>query len=261
MISDRKLEANRRNARRSKGPNTPQGKAAVRFNALKHGLRAEHLVLEDEEQPAFDELLSTCLAEHQPQGPTETDLVHQLVTASWRLRRLRTMETGLFDIRLADHDEALKREYVGIGIQGRLAYVFACRTGEFNILARYEARVERSFYRALHELQRLKAGRAGQPIPPPQVIEVNAPEDPEPPPQPSGNFAEQSHRAATHLPAHHSPLPTTQPPPAYTMHHANTALAADALLCVAARGRGPRSAAQPQGAPRQTRARDGGPVA
>src|SRR5574341_1918542 len=95
MISDRKLQANRRNARLSKGPKTPEGKAAVRFNALKHGLAAEHLVLQDEEQQPFDELLAAYLDEHQPQGPTETDLVHQLVTASWRLRRLRAMETGL----------------------------------------------------------------------------------------------------------------------------------------------------------------------
>ena len=192
MISDRKLEANRRNARLSQGPNTPEGKAAVRFNALKHGLAAEHLVLEDEERPAFDELLSAYLAEHQPHGPTETDLVHQLVTASWRLRRLRAMETGLLELRLMDHDEELKEDYTGLSTQNRLAYVFARDAEQFNILARYEARIERSFYRALHELQRLKAGRAGQSIPLPQVVEVNAPEDPETPPQPSGNFTEQS---------------------------------------------------------------------
>ncbi len=194
MISDHKLEANRRNARLSKGPNTPQGKAAVRFNALKHGLAAQHLVLDDEDQQAFEELLSAFLAEHQPQGPTETDLVHQLVAASWRLRRLRAMETGLFELRLLDHDEDLKRDYTGLGIQDRLAFVFARNTEEFNILARYEARVERSFFRALHELQRLKAGRAGQPVPPPQVVEVYAPEGPDPAPQPPGNLTEQSQR-------------------------------------------------------------------
>src|SRR5574341_1521342 len=191
MISDRKLEANRRNARLSKGPKTPEGKAAVRFNALKHGLAAEHLVLQDEEQQPFDELLSAYLDEHLPQGPTETDLVHQLVTASWRLRRLRAMETGLFELRLIDDDEDLKEDYTGLRTQERLAYVFARSAEKFNILARYEARIERSFYRALHEIQRLKAGRAGQPVPPPQVVEINAPEDPEPAPQTLGSSASQ----------------------------------------------------------------------
>jgi len=177
MPSERKLEANRRNARLSKGPKTPEGKAAVRFNALKHGLAAEHLVLDDEDRPQFDQLLAAYLAEYQPQHPTEIDLVHQLVAASWRLRRLRTLETALIELRLLDYERAFERDYTNLRPNKRLAYVFAHDTEEFTTLSRYEGRIERSFYRALHELQRLKAGRAGQPVPPPQVIEVHSPDD------------------------------------------------------------------------------------
>lgn len=39
-------------------------------------------------------------------------------------------------------------------------------------LARYEAHLERSLYRALHELQRLQAARGGTPIPPPIAVDV-----------------------------------------------------------------------------------------
>lgn len=38
MTSQRKIEANRRNAKRSTGPRTALGKARSRANALKHGL-------------------------------------------------------------------------------------------------------------------------------------------------------------------------------------------------------------------------------
>ena len=40
MTSERKKAANRRNAQKSTGPRTEEGKARVRLNALKHGLAA-----------------------------------------------------------------------------------------------------------------------------------------------------------------------------------------------------------------------------
>lgn len=40
-ISERRLEANRRNARRSTGPKTPRGKHFAARNAIKHGLLRE----------------------------------------------------------------------------------------------------------------------------------------------------------------------------------------------------------------------------
>ena len=52
MTSEKKTEANRRNALKSTGPRTPEGKTAVRLNALRHGLRSEEILLpgEDEER-------------------------------------------------------------------------------------------------------------------------------------------------------------------------------------------------------------------
>jgi len=38
MASQKQIDANRRNAERSTGPRTPEGKAIVKNNALKHGL-------------------------------------------------------------------------------------------------------------------------------------------------------------------------------------------------------------------------------
>jgi hypothetical protein len=45
-------------------------------------------------------------------------------------------------------------------------------------VSRYEAHLSRQLYQALHELQRLQAGRAGQPVPPPAALDVtvDAPE-------------------------------------------------------------------------------------
>jgi hypothetical protein len=45
MISERQLDANRRNAARSHGRITPEGRAAVRLNALKHGFTTAEIIL------------------------------------------------------------------------------------------------------------------------------------------------------------------------------------------------------------------------
>jgi hypothetical protein len=39
-------------------------------------------------------------------------------------------------------------------------------------VTRYEAHLSRQLYQALHELQRLQAARAGQPVPPPAALDV-----------------------------------------------------------------------------------------
>ena len=59
MTSFKQIEANRRNARRSTGPSTEQGKQRSRCNAVRHGLTAETVIgaLEDaDDYQAFEAL-------------------------------------------------------------------------------------------------------------------------------------------------------------------------------------------------------------
>jgi hypothetical protein len=56
MTSARKAESNRRNALKSTGPKTPEGKAAMRLNALKHGLLSREIFLPGEDEAALEEL-------------------------------------------------------------------------------------------------------------------------------------------------------------------------------------------------------------
>jgi hypothetical protein len=52
MTSDKQGAANRRNAQKSTGPKTPEGKAAVRLNAMKHGLLSKDVLLPGEDESA-----------------------------------------------------------------------------------------------------------------------------------------------------------------------------------------------------------------
>jgi hypothetical protein len=47
-------------------------------------------------------------------------------------------------------------------------------------LSRYETSMERSLYKALHELQRLQAARKGQPMPVPVAVDIDVTGLPEP---------------------------------------------------------------------------------
>ena len=159
MATRKQRAANRRNAQLSTGPRTPEGKAAVRLNALKHGLTAENAVISLEDQEAFDELLSSFLDDLQPSGPLETALVHQAVMAQWRLVRCRGIETGFFELGVSNHQDTFEERQISHSQPQKLAFVFRWDPDPFVTLSRYEARIERSFYRALHELQHLQADR------------------------------------------------------------------------------------------------------
>src|SRR4249919_856736 len=102
MTSFRQFEANRRNARKSTGPTTEEGKQRSRCNAVRHGLTAETVIsaLEDaEDYKAFETAIT---ADYDAQSAVERELVLRLASILWRLRRANTMETGLFEIQ-AEH--------------------------------------------------------------------------------------------------------------------------------------------------------------
>ena len=102
MTSYRQIEANRRNALKSTGPRSEQGKQASRCNAVRHGLTAETVIgaLEDaEDYKAFEAAIT---ADYDAQSAVERELVLRLASLLWRLRRATTIETGLFEIQ-ADH--------------------------------------------------------------------------------------------------------------------------------------------------------------
>ena len=124
MISQKQLDANRRNAQLSTGPRTPEGRAAVRSNALRHGLTAKTAVLDNENPEDFQEMLDAFEAEYQPAGPTEELLVQQIVMSAWRLQRLRAVETATIDMGLRVLKLEMQQEFSTIKEHERHAYVF-----------------------------------------------------------------------------------------------------------------------------------------
>jgi hypothetical protein len=94
MTSEAQVEANRRNARKSTGPRTQEGKEASRRNALRHGLAAEHIAIFDEDPDDFCRFHAEMLEALLPLGADERMLADRVAMGSWRLRRVWRMEAA-----------------------------------------------------------------------------------------------------------------------------------------------------------------------
>jgi hypothetical protein len=102
MTSFRQIYANRRNAAKSTGPMTQEGRERSRCNAVRHGLTAETVIGALEDADDYKAFEAAVIADYDAQSAVERELVLRLASLLWRLRRATTMETGLFEIQ-ANH--------------------------------------------------------------------------------------------------------------------------------------------------------------
>jgi hypothetical protein len=134
LISDKQHQANRRSALLSTGPVTKEGKAAVRLNALRHGLRARTILLPGEDPAEYQQLCDDLESDWQPQNRTQQLLVEQMAVAQWKLARLEVGERGIFAQQMpAERQMALLDRF-----------------------STQRSRLERSFSKAMSELRQLQ---------------------------------------------------------------------------------------------------------
>ncbi len=97
-VTQKTIEANRSNAKRSTGPQTDRGKLVARFNAVTLGLFAKHVVIPICDghggEREFRKLLDDLQQEFQPLGTFEEWLVVKIAESMWRLRRATRSEKG-----------------------------------------------------------------------------------------------------------------------------------------------------------------------
>ena len=121
MTSFKQIEANRRNALKSTGPTTPEGKECSRRNAVRHGLTAETVIAALENSEDYQAFEAAVIADYDAELAVERELVLRLASVLWRLRRATGIETALFESVTEDphrHDRRPSRESLG-GAAGR----------------------------------------------------------------------------------------------------------------------------------------------
>jgi len=174
MASQAQIVANRRNAEKSTGPNSPEGKAVVSQNSVTHGLTADQDVISCESQAEFDLYRDQMVAELAPVGPMESALAERIVSLLWRLKRAGRMQNQTIDAKHADQINnpmaKLTQSLLSKGLRqpqgdasapeadltlGRLAIKDFANARVLERLFLYERRIENSLYRTILELQRL----------------------------------------------------------------------------------------------------------
>ena len=182
MASEAQILANRRNAQKSTGPRTAEGKAAVSQNAVKHGLTADKDVIFSENQADFELYREQILAELDPASPMESMLAERIVSLSWRLKRASRIQNQAIDTMNVDNKSSplakltkslfpkdLDRlqgdanDSAGELTLGRIAVKDLSNARVLERLLMYERRIEHSLYRTILELQRLQLLRKLEP--------------------------------------------------------------------------------------------------
>jgi hypothetical protein len=131
-VSERRVQANRKNALRSTGPKTERGKCIVARNAVKHGFLAREVVITagegEETLEEFHSLAERLCEYYAPVGVIEELLVQTIATCWWRKARViraengeirRRLDTAAVDLALRNSDEgnlnlAIEREQLGL---------------------------------------------------------------------------------------------------------------------------------------------------
>jgi len=166
-----------------RGPSTARGRAAVRHNALKHGLSSDAPVIpERESDEEWQRHLDGTIESLQPEGHLEAVLAERIASLLWRLKRAVRYETEMTsqyihdipdDIAVAAKyakgalkiptEESITLDKIGALITRRLL-----PSGEvLDRIMRYEAHLHRQLTQTLHELEALQARRHGERTPSP----------------------------------------------------------------------------------------------
>lgn len=213
MTSGKQIKANHRNAQNSTGPRTAAGKLTGSKNSVKHGLLSGDIVIKDESGIEFAEFRRRLCSELAPVGELEQLLADRIIASFWRLKRVGKIEIELLDnmssfqsrkldgkrssddiprMKIIKNYEGGRTEVVTSGGSSKAKAASDSKDAPPNKMSlgqavhadfagpntlgkfrRYEAHIDRTLYKALHELQRLQAARLGHKVSAPIAIDID----------------------------------------------------------------------------------------
>ncbi len=155
MATEKQLEANRRNAEKSTGPRTAEGKSNSSRNNLRHGLTGQISLLPTEDRDTHDKFCNELIESFTPETPMENQLAQSIAEDSWRLNRARAIENNIFAL---GHSHERREAQIALAD----AETFLRQAEALNRLTLYEQRINRNLQRNMKLLKELQAERKQQ---------------------------------------------------------------------------------------------------
>jgi len=109
IISQRKIEANRRNAKKSTGPKTEEGKARSAMNSIKYGIYSDKYLIKDESYEEFDNYRRKILKCLNPTNAVLFDMATHVVSNGWEYQRCTLLESKILNSKSLKHDAERKQ--------------------------------------------------------------------------------------------------------------------------------------------------------
>jgi hypothetical protein len=170
MTSQKQVEANRANAQKSTGPNTPEGKSKSRVNAIRDNVTGQITTLNDADRAIFEKLKAEHVASLAPQTVSELKLAHAVAWDTWRLDRLRAAEMNIFALAAETRAENLNVENLNpyepeedidheLNSAASDANIYLTQARRLELNSLYEQRMTRSLHRNRAELHDLQVAR------------------------------------------------------------------------------------------------------
>ena len=160
--SEAQLKANLANARRSTGPKSTSGKEASRSNSYKHGLTGSGIVLPEREAAEVKRRYESYSDTVKPANEIDAAIVLHAARSSVRMEMCANHRTAMLTERvhkaLADYDVP---EGLDEAALNKLRHEVSTRamldpSPEATLAHKYEVSAERSFFRCLKELEKMK---------------------------------------------------------------------------------------------------------
>ncbi|HEY3824205.1 MAG TPA: hypothetical protein VGL82_06580 [Bryobacteraceae bacterium] len=150
------------NAQKSTGPRTPQGRQRAKFNALKHNLSGQHLILQETEVAAYNRTSDGMLKDLKPKSEPERQIALKIIDTNFRLNRMAAIENNMFSFGITENEHRDSDNEDRIEVMGAQTRAWIQHSGIFDTLGRYEARLQRQLIKYQQEIERLQAVRKRQ---------------------------------------------------------------------------------------------------